>query len=64
MNSVLADAIPGIQVVKSFAQEDREIGKFDQRSDQLLDRHLEAARFRGVFMPFLNFATALGTLIV
>jgi ATP-binding cassette subfamily B protein len=64
MNSVLADAIPGIQVVKSFVQEPREVGKFDQRSDQLLDRHLEAARLRGVFMPFLNFATAFGTLII
>ena len=64
MNSVLADAIPGIQVVKSFVQEEREIGKFDERSDQLLERHLEAARFRSVFMPFLTFATALGTLIV
>jgi ABC-type multidrug transport system fused ATPase/permease subunit len=51
-------------VVKSFVQEPREVGKFDQRSDQLLDRHLEAARLRGVFMPFLNFATAFGTLII
>ena len=64
MNSVLADAIPGIQVVKSFVQEPREVGKFDQRSDQLLERHLEAARLRGVFMPFLTFATSLGTLII
>ncbi len=64
MNSVLADAIPGIQVVKSFIQEPREVKKFDQRSDELLDRHVEAARLRGVFMPFLTFATALGTLII
>ncbi|NMB25853.1 MAG: ABC transporter ATP-binding protein [Firmicutes bacterium] len=64
MNSVLADAIPGIQVVKSFVQEEREIKKFDSRSDQLLGRHLEAAGFRSIFMPFLTFATALGTLIV
>ncbi|NLK08588.1 MAG: ABC transporter ATP-binding protein [Firmicutes bacterium] len=64
MNSVLADAIPGIQVVKSFVQEKGEIDKFDNRSNQLLDRHLEAAGFRSVFMPFLNFSTALGTLIV
>ncbi|NMB46550.1 MAG: ATP-binding cassette domain-containing protein [Firmicutes bacterium] len=64
MNSVLADAIPGIQVVKSFVQEPREVGKFDHRSDQLLDRHLDAARLRGVFMPFLNFVTSFGTLII
>lgn len=64
MNSVLADAIPGIQVVKSFAQEAREIKKFDHRSDQVFERQVDAARFRSIFMPFLNLSTAIGTLII
>jgi len=64
MNSVLADAIPGIQVVKSFAQEKREIAKFDKRSDELFDRYVDAAKFRSLFVPFLSFATSIGTLII
>lgn len=64
MNSVLADSIPGIKVVKSFAQERREIDKFDQRSDQLFDRYIDVARHRSVFVPFLEFVTSTGTLII
>lgn len=64
MNSVLADSIPGIQVVKSFVQEPREISKFEHRSNQLFNRHLDAAKYRGIFMPFLTFATSLGTVII
>ncbi len=64
MNSVLADSIPGIKVVKSFVQERREISKFDQRSDQVFERHIDVARYRSVFVPFLDFVTSTGTLII
>ena len=60
MNSVLADSIPGIKVVKSFVQERREISKFDQRSDQVFERHIDVARYRSVFVPFLDFVTSTG----
>ena len=64
MNSVLADSIPGIKVVKSFVQEKREIRRFDRRSDQVFERFVDAARFRSVFLPFLEFVTASGVLII
>ncbi len=64
MNSVLADSIPGIKVVKSFAQERREIDKFDHRSNQVFDRHIDVAKYRSVFNPFLEFVTSTGTLII
>lgn len=64
MNSVLADAIPGVKIVKSFVQEQREVAKFTRRSDELFDRHLEAARFRSVFSPLLGLATALGVVAI
>ena len=37
MTSVLADTIPGIRVVKAFAQEQREIERFDAANDHVLD---------------------------
>lgn len=64
MNSVLADSIPGIKVVKSFAQESRKIDKFDHRSDQVFDRHIDVAKYRSIFTPFLEFVTSTGTLII
>ena len=64
MNSVLADSIPGIKVVKSFVQEKREINRFDHRSDQVFERFVDAARYRSVFVPFLEFVTSSGILII
>ena len=37
MTSVLADTIPGIRVVKAFAQEQREIDRFRRANDGILD---------------------------
>ncbi len=64
MNSVVADSIPGIQVVKAFGQENQEIHKFDHRSDQVFAQHVNLGKFRSMFVPFLTFATAIGTLII
>lgn len=64
MNSVLADSIPGIKVVKSFVQENREIDRFNRRSDQVFDRFIDVARYRSVFVPFLEFVTSSGVLII
>ena len=35
MTSILADTIPGIRVVKAFAQERREIDRFSQANDRV-----------------------------
>ena len=37
MTSVLADTIPGMRVVKAFAQEDREKERFRNRNEGVLD---------------------------
>lgn len=37
MTSILADTIPGIRVVKAFAQEQREIERFQEANDQILE---------------------------
>ena len=38
MSAVVGDALPGIRVVKAFANELREIERFDRRSDEYLDK--------------------------
>ena len=37
MTSVLADTIPGIRVVKAFAQESREVERFNRANRRVLD---------------------------
>ncbi len=64
LTAVLADAIPGIRVVKSFAQEDRESRRLRGRSEELLVQELNAAKLWALFFPLFGLTTAAGSLIV
>jgi len=64
MQAVLADAIPGVRVVKAFAQEDREIARFDVRNEGYTQTSISAARLRSGFMAAIAFITSLGSLLV
>ena len=64
ISTLLADVIPGVRVVKAFAQEGREVEKFETRSQDLLGGELRAAKLRSIFSPIMAFLTSLGTLII
>jgi len=64
LSAILADTIPGMRVVKAFAQEAREVRKFNRKSEQLLFGSLRAAKLRTMFGPMMSFITYLGTVIV
>lgn len=64
LSALLAGTIPGVRVVKAFAQEKREVDKFEGRSKGLLSGELRVARMRSVFSPSMAFLTSLGTLII
>jgi len=64
MNALLADAIPGVKVVKAFAQEPREIARFDRRNESFLEASLNAARTRAWLHASLMLATSIGSIFV
>jgi ATP-binding cassette subfamily B protein len=64
ISALLADTIPGVRVVKAFAQEDREVDKFRVRSKDLLEGEIRVAGIRSIFSPIMAFITSLGTLII
>jgi ATP-binding cassette subfamily B protein len=64
LNAHLADTIPGAKVVKAFAQERREIGRFDRRNSELRRSRMEAVKMRSYFMPSMTFVTSIGSLII
>lgn len=64
ISALLADTIPGVRVVKAFAQEKREVSRFEGRSQALLSGEIRVARIRSVFTPIMAFLTSLGTLII
>ncbi len=64
MTSVLADTIPGIRVVKAFAQERREIERFRRANDRVLAANDRVNTTWSFFGPVVVLLTDAGMLIV
>ena len=60
MTSVLADTIPGIRVVKAFAQEQREIERFRAANDRVFRANCRVNTLWTFFEPIVSLLTALG----
>lgn len=64
MTSVLADTIPGIRVVKAFAQEKREVERFRRANERVLQANDRVNRLWSFFGPVVTLLTDGGLLIV
>ncbi|MHB1425323.1 MAG: cyanophycin metabolism-associated ABC transporter [Gemmataceae bacterium] len=64
MTSVLADTIPGIRVVKAFAQEGREIERFDSSNERVFHAANRLNKVWSRFGPTVTLMTTYGSLIV
>ncbi|MBC7860517.1 MAG: ATP-binding cassette domain-containing protein [Burkholderiaceae bacterium] len=64
VTNVLADTIPGIRVVKAFAQEHREAARFREANKHNLAVNDKLNKVWSLFSPTVSFLTELGLLIV
>jgi len=64
VNGLLADTIPGVKVVKAFAQEDREIERFNRLNTDLRQHRMESVRLKSYFMPAIAFTTSIGSVVI
>jgi len=64
VNNVLADTIPGIRVVKAFAQERREAARFREANRQNLAVNDRVNLVWSVFSPTVTLLTEFGLLVV
>jgi ATP-binding cassette subfamily B protein len=64
VTNVLADTIPGIRVVKAFAQEEREAGRFRQANQHNLLVNNKLNRLWSLFSPTVTLLTEIGLLVV
>ena len=64
VTNVLADTIPGIRVVKAFAQEDREAQRFIDANKHNLAVNDRLNRVWSVFSPTVTLMTEIGLLVV
>jgi len=53
--TVAEENIVGVHVVKSFAQEEAEASKFEERTESLFGHSLDANRQRALYVPLLSF---------
>jgi ATP-binding cassette subfamily B protein len=64
VTSVLADTIPGIRVVKAFAQEQREAQRFREANARNLAVNNRVNKVWALFTPTVTFLTEAGLLVV
>lgn len=64
ITNVLADTIPGIRVVKAFAQEKREVARFREANNHNLVVNDRVNKVWALFSPTVTLLTEIGLLIV
>ncbi len=64
MTSILADTIPGIRVVKAFAQESREIQRFNESNQRIIETNDKVNIVWAFFKPLIRLLTEFGMLVV
>ncbi len=64
VTNVLADTIPGIRVVKAFAQEEREASRFREANRHNLTVNDRLNRLWSLFSPTVTLLTEIGLLVV
>lgn len=64
VTNVLSDTIPGIRVVKAFAQEQREAARFREANKHNLAANDKVNKVWSLFSPTVSFLTDLGILVV
>jgi ABC-type multidrug transport system fused ATPase/permease subunit len=62
--TVAEESIVGVHVVKSFAQEGTEAGKFADRSEAVFGRSVDANRQRALYVPLLSFLPLVAQAVV
>lgn len=64
MGAVVGDAVPGVRVVKAFANEQREVKRFDARSDEYTLKEQEVNNVWTRFQPMVSALMRTGSLSV
>jgi len=64
LNASLNDNLSGIREIKAFTREETEAMRIGQRIDKYRDSLLRALRLMATFMPFVEFSSSLGTIII
>src|SRR5580765_5960225 len=62
--AALAENIAGVRVAQAFSREEENLARFQQMQGIYFDRFLVAAGIFHTYLPFINFMSGLGTVII
>jgi ABC-type multidrug transport system fused ATPase/permease subunit len=64
INAQLQDSLSGIRVIQAFVQEERELARFANESENYYRARVQGIRYWATFFPAMRFVASLGTVIV
>ncbi len=64
VSSILTDSIPGIRVIKAFANEHRSIHTFEAHNNEWLKTSIKASKIITLFPNIVGFVIACGSLLI
>jgi len=64
LHGVMSDSLQGLRVVKAFAQEEKEVNRFERRSEALYLANMQAEQTWATLLPILWFVLTAGQFIV
>lgn len=64
LSRVVEDSIGGIQVIKSYGQEDQERAKLDNAAERIFDRGTRLARIRATYAPMFEMVPSFANIAV
>ncbi len=64
LHGVMSDSLQGLRVVKAFAQENKEVGRFERRSRDLYVANMQAMQTWATLLPIMWFFLSAGQFVV
>ncbi len=64
LNAIINDNLSGMREIKTFTREIPELARIRLRIDRYRDSLLHALKMMAIFQPFIEFTSALGTIVV
>ena len=64
MTAIVADALPGVRVIKAFSQERREIDRFGEKNEQVFEEEVNLISTWTTFGPLMMLCSSVGMVIV
>lgn len=64
LTAVIADALPGVRVIKAFGQEKREVNRFKDENADFYSREVSMVNLWTLFGPLTMFCMQIGTILV